>query len=94
MWKDPVEKRYFWASMKQEREKLLYEMIKAEEEEDSGVYLLMMDYDHAREENPAALRQKEKVLHNLSILIGDTRKHQKLLQEIIQKLEDKCKNES
>ena len=94
MWKDPVEKRYFWASMKQELEKLLYEMIKAEEEEDSGIYLLMMDYDHAREENPVAFRQKEKVLHNLSILIGDTRKHQKLLQEIIQKLEDQCKNES
>lgn len=88
MWKDEVAKRFYWAPMERELEKLLFELIKAEEEEDAGVYLLMMHYDHAREETPA-LREKEKILHWLSILIGDTRKHQKLLQEAIEELEKK-----
>ena len=87
MWRDAVEKRFFWASMEQELEKVLFELIKAEEEEDAGIYLLMMDYDHAREEDPSALREKEKVLHFLSILIGESRKHQKYLQDAIARLE-------
>jgi len=36
MWRDTVEKRFFWASLEQEVEKILYELIKAEEEEDAG----------------------------------------------------------
>jgi hypothetical protein len=89
MWKDTVEKRFFWAAMERELEKLLFELIKAEEEEDAGIYLLMMHYDHAREEDPFTLEEKEKILHELSILIGDTRKHQKLLQGLIEKLEER-----
>ena len=87
MWKDAVEKRYFWASMEQELERVFFELIKAEEEEDTGIYLLMMDYDHATEEDPLILGEKEKILHLLSILIGESRKHQKLLQEAIARLE-------
>lgn len=87
MWKDVVEKRYFWASIKQEIEKLLYELVKAEEEEDTGIYLLMMHYDHANESLPFTAQEKERILHLLSVLIGETRKHQKQLQELISKLE-------
>lgn len=87
MWKDEVRERFFWASMNQELEKLLYELIKAEEEEDAGIYLLMMHYDHARTEDPLHLKEKEKILNALSILIGDSRKHQKLLQDVIEGLE-------
>lgn len=87
MWKDAVEKRFFWASMEQEVEKLLFELIKAEEDEDAGIYLLMMHYDHAREEDPFTLQEREKILHQLSILIGESRQHQRLLQEAISQLE-------
>lgn len=87
MWNDEVQKRYFWASMEQELEKILYELIKAEEEEDAGVYLLLMHYDHAREENPFSPEERERILHHLSILIGDSRKHQRLLKEAIGQLE-------
>ena len=87
MWHDAVEKRYFWASMEEELEKILFELIKAEEEEDAGIYLLMMHYDHAMEENPLILKHREKILHLLSILIGESRKHQKLLQDAITQLE-------
>ena len=87
MWKDTVEKRFFWASMNQELEKVLFELIKAEEEEDAGIYLLMMHYDHAREEDPLVLGEKQKILHLLSILIGESRKHQKFLQDAIAQLE-------
>lgn len=87
MWHDAIEKRYFWASMEEELEKILFELIKAEEEEDAGIYLLMMHYDHAREEDPCVIAPREKVLHLLSILIGESRKHQKLLQDAIGQLE-------
>jgi len=87
MWKDAVEKRFFWASIREEAEKLLYELVKAEEEEDSGIYLLMLDYDHARASLPFGAAEKERVLHLLSVLIGESRKHQKLLQDLIAKLE-------
>ncbi len=87
MWKDAVEKRFFWASMGKEVEKLLYELVKAEEEEDAGIYLLLMHFDHAQDAIPFTASQREKILHSLSILIEDSRKHQRLLQEVIAKLE-------
>lgn len=80
--------------MEKEVERLLYELIKAEEEEDAGIYLLMMHYDHALEENPIDLKKKDKILHGLSVLIGESRKHHKLLQEIVEQLEKKVQNES
>ena len=87
MWKDAVEKRFFWAAIQEELEKLLYELVKAEEEEDAGIYLLLMHYDHANESLPFTSEEKERILHQLSILIGESRKHQRLLQELISKLE-------
>ncbi len=93
MWNDAIEKRFFWASLDQELEKILFELIKAEEEEDAGIYLLMMHYDHARIENPEAVGDKSKVLHLLSILIGESRKHQKLLQDAIERLEKRTNHE-
>ena len=87
MWKDRVEKRFFWARMKRELEKTLYELVKAEQEEDTGIYLLLMHYDHAAEELSFAPEEKKKILSLLKRLIEDTRRHQKLLQEMIEKLE-------
>lgn len=87
MWKDTIEKRFFWSPVKRELEKLLFELIKAEEEEDAGIYLLMMHYDHVREEDPFTLQEKEKILHSLSLLIGESRQHQKFLQGAISQLE-------
>ena len=89
MWKDEVQKRFFWAPIKEELEKVLFELIKAEEEEDAGIYLLKMHYEHAQNENAEAMRQKEKILARLSVLIKDSRKHQRLLQEMIEELEKK-----
>ena len=87
MWKDAIEKRFFWAALEQEIEKLLYELIKAEEEEDSGIYLLMMHYDHARQKNPFSPEENERIVHLLSVLIGDSKKHQRLLQDAISQIE-------
>ena len=87
MWKDTVEKRFFWATMGQEVEKLLYELVKAEEEEDAGIYLLMMHLDHACETIPFTTKEKAKMLRLLSILIEESQGHQKRLLEIIAKLE-------
>lgn len=89
VWKEPVEKRFSWAKMEREVEKLLYELVKAEEEEDTGIYLLMMHYDHARDEKTFTKAENERILHSLSLLIGDSRKHQKLLLDAIEKLENK-----
>ena len=89
MWKDTIEERFFWARMQEGLEKFLFELIKAEEEEDAGIYLLLMHFDHAREEGLAVLPHKEKILQNLALLIGESRRHQKLLQEAIEELEKK-----
>ncbi|MDP3762923.1 MAG: hypothetical protein Q8Q97_02525 [bacterium] len=94
MWKDEVQKRFFWASIGKELEKVLYELIKAEEEEDAGIYLLLMHYNHACEERLFNFREKEKILKGLSTLIKDSRKHQRLLQEAIERLEERKKDES
>lgn len=94
MWRDAIEKRYFWAKLDREVEKILFELIKAEEEEDAGIYLLLMHYDHAQGEPTFTAAEKREILHLLSILIGDSRKHQKLLREMIERLEGKAKNES
>ena len=87
MWKDAVEKRFFWATMGQEVEKLLYELVKAEEEEDTGIYLLLMHLDHAKGPIPFTAGEKEKIIQSLSTLIEESRGHQKLLQEMIAKFE-------
>lgn len=92
MWKDAVEKRFFWAAMGQELEKLLYELIKAEEEEDDAIYLLMLHYDHAHREDPVAMKHKKEIMKKLSLLIQDTRRHQRLLQEMIERLEKGAKS--
>ena len=86
MWKDPVEKRFFWAKMERELERLLYELVKAEEEEDTGVYLLMMHYDQAGGKIPFFDEEREKIRRGLQILITDSKKHQKLLQQAIRQL--------
>ena len=89
MWKDEIRKRFFWAAIEKELEKLLFELIKAEEEEDDGIYLLKMHYDHARKEDPAVLKEKGGIEERLDTLIKDTHRHQKLLQEMIERLEKK-----
>ncbi len=91
MWKDKVEKRFFWASMGGELEKLLYELVKAEEAEDTGIYLLKMHYDHAREEDPFSLAEKQKILRSVSTLIKESKKHQRILQKIIFNLEKRVR---
>ena len=87
MWKDAVEKRFYWANMGKEIEKLLYELVKAEEEEDAGIYLLQMHFDHAHEPIPFKSDEKKKIRGFLTILIEESRGHQKLLQDVIAKLE-------
>lgn len=91
MWKDKIEKRFFWASTGRELEKLLYELVKAEEEEDTGIYLLKMHYDHARKENPFSLREKQQILGSISTLIKESKKHQRILQKMILKLEKRAR---
>ena len=70
-------------------EEVLYELVKAEEEEDAGIYLLMMHYDHASETVPFSPPEKKKVLKLLETLIRDSRKHQQLLQGMIERLENR-----
>jgi len=87
MWQERMEKRFFWASTEKDLEKLLYELIKAEEEEDTGIYLLLMYHDHAAKRLPFTPGETEKIRQSLSVLIEESRKHQKLLQDAISKLE-------
>ena len=94
VWKDAVEKRYFWASIEHELEKILYELMKAEEEEDSGIYLLMMHYEHAEKEVPFSYEERKKILGHLKTLIEDSRKHRRLLQEIIDRLRERTRSET
>ena len=87
MWRDDIKKRFSWAKIERGLEKVLYELVKAEEEEDAGVFLLMMHYDHASQPIPFRGKEKKKIMGLLRILIKDSQKHQKMLQEMIEKLE-------
>lgn len=87
MWQDKVTQRYRWAGIRGEKDELLYELSKAEDEEEVALYLLRLHYDNETELKSFTPAQKEKIKKLLSILIRDTIKHREFLAAVIKELD-------
>lgn len=89
MWKDNVERRYHWAKIRSQLDELLFELSKAEEEEEVGLYLLRLHLDNKIDLKFFTAAQRERVSALFSILINDTKRHQELLAGAIRELGQK-----
>ena len=86
MWRDKVTQRYHWAGIHDKFEELIFELTKAEEEEEVGLYLLRLHYDNEIDLDFFNLREKERIKKLLTILMDDTARHRELLLKAIAEL--------
>ncbi len=91
MWKDSVRNRYRWAGIENKMDELIYELSKAEEEEEVGLYLLHLHYDNEIDLNFFSKTEKGKIKKLLGILINDTMQHRERLALVIKELMEKRK---
>lgn len=89
MWRDPVRKRYRWAAMQSQMDELIFELSKAEEEEEIGLYLLRLHYDNEVDLRFFTQREKDKIKKLLGILMNDTARHRELLTSVMRELAEK-----
>ncbi len=86
MWKDEVRERYWWHEMRGALDQLLYELAKAEDEEELGFYLLHF-YQTTQSDYECFTKEEEKKMKRLlGFLMHQTQKHRKWLGEIIAEL--------
>ena len=91
MWADDVRERYWWVRIRNEMEELFCELCKAENEEETDLYLLHLHFDNASELQFFSRKEREKIEKLLSILIKDTVTHHELLAQLTQRLEGERK---
>ncbi len=89
MWKDKVSQRYRWAAIQDKFDELIFELSKAEEEEEVGLYLLRLHYDNEIDLRFFDQGEKEKIKRMLGVLMADTVRHRELLSKIIAELKEK-----
>ncbi|MBI4550175.1 MAG: hypothetical protein HY714_04545 [Candidatus Omnitrophica bacterium] len=89
MWREPVRKRYRWASVKHELDELILELAKAEDEEEVGLYLLKLHHEHELDPALFGAAERAKIKKCLAVLIRDTERHRRLLKAAVAELEAK-----
>jgi hypothetical protein len=85
-WMDPVRKRYKWAQIEGRLEELIYELSKAEDEEEAGLYLLRLHYENGTDMVFFTVKEKRRIRKLLAILIEDTKRHRELIAGVVRKL--------
>ncbi|HXV28015.1 MAG TPA: hypothetical protein VD913_03530 [bacterium] len=88
MYKDRPEQRYPWAEIKNHLDKLIYELSKAEDEEDIELSMLRLHFHHDRELSYFEGRALEEVKELLVILIRDTERHHGMLGAAVKELKE------
>jgi len=86
MWKDTVSTRYPWAKIKTPRDKLLYELSKAEDEEEMELAMLGLHFDDKVDLKFFTKKELTEIKRLLKILISDTRRHHRLLGKAVKEL--------
>ena len=86
MWNDKVQDRYWWHPIKGSMEEFLYELAKAEDEEEVGFYLLNLYLRGESDFKCFARSEEKKIKKILTLLINDTLKHRALLSEIVSEI--------
>ena len=87
MWKDDVREQFWWVKIRNQMEELLYELDKAENDEQTDLYLLRLHLDNEPELRFFNEEERNKIEKLLSILIKDTLKHHHLLTQLVEQLE-------
>ncbi len=95
MWKDRVRERYWWREINSQIDEFLFELAKAEDEEEIDLYLLDLHRKNERDFQCFTPQEKKLVQKLLTFLIRDTIRHQKLLAEIVREIKTlRDKNDS
>ncbi len=82
MWKDKIQERYWWHPVKNSLDEFLYELVKAEDEEEVGLYLLGL-YRNDEADFKCFTKSKErKIKRLLNFLMKETLRHRVMLSEI------------
>jgi len=92
-WEDKVENHFEWARIQSEREELLFELYKAEDEEEAGIYLMEMHLRNKTDLEFFSSRERKRIKELMGQLIRDTIKHRDLLGECVEEIEKKIKKE-
>ena len=93
MWRDKVTQRYHWAGIHDKFEKLIFELTKAEEEEEVALYLLRLHSGNEAELGFFSPREREKIKSLLGELVKGTILHRELLSKVIGELKARrCKH--
>ena len=87
MWADKVRDQYWWVKIRNQVEELLCELDKAENEEQTDLYLLRLHLDNEPELRFFTAHERNKIEKLLSILIHDTLKHRHLLTQLTVRIE-------
>ena len=93
MWGDQIRERYWWLSMQNEIEELFYQLSKAEDEEEVGVYLLRLHFENEQDLRFFSAKERKKVKELLSNLIDDTIRHKDMLFELTEEIKSIQKDE-
>ena len=91
MWKDKAKERYPWAKIKNQLDELIYELSKAEDEEEVELSMLRLHAGNKIDFEFFTPEEAGKVKKLLAILIKDTQRHQALLSGAVEELEKKKK---
>ncbi|MBI4971867.1 MAG: hypothetical protein HZC17_08570 [Candidatus Omnitrophica bacterium] len=92
-WEENIEKEYEWAHIQNLREELLFNLYKAEDEEEASVYLIQLHLDNAKDLKFFSESERKRIKEILMILIKETQKHRELLDEVVDEIEAKIKKE-
>ncbi len=86
MWNDKVKEHYWWAEIRSQLQKLIWELSKAEDEEEVDLYYIRLHFDNETDLGFFTKNEKNEIKKQLSILMADTEKHIRLLGEINEEL--------
>ncbi len=82
-WNDQISKRYPWAEIQNKLDELIFELSKAEDEEDVELSLLSLHFGNRVDLSYFTKREQRQIKKKLTVLIEDTRKHCRLLGEAL-----------
>ena len=83
MWASTYKKYFYWKAIEDDFNHLLRELDRAETEEDGDLYRLMMHCHKRQELNVFDADDRREIKHLLSILIKETRVHQRTLSRVV-----------
>lgn len=84
MWSDRTCDRYWWHQMRDQFDEFIFELAKAEDEEEISLYLLNLHKNSKDDFNGFSQVEQETIQKFLEVLCEETTGHRTILAEIIQ----------